>query len=205
MTQLLTKSNIHPDPDNETAKGALGNFWDVINEMMYAPEVDITCAATLDIGSKGASRLRITGSAVTVTSLGTNYRGPIYLRTSNAYVFDHNGTSLICYGGNDLWAPAGSLLVATPKSDVSGIANGWYLALLSRGDGGWRFNQTVEVAGNTPFIFHGTVEDAFYTQLFVTEPTAIRTITFPNADVDLTHVRAWSDAYPGVVEAAAGA
>lgn len=61
------------------------------------------------------------------------------------------------------------------------------------------------IAGGTPFVFEGTTADAFETSLVVTDPTADRTITVPDADVDLTLVRAASETATGVVEKATAA
>lgn len=208
MTQLLARDKISapfPNPDNGTARQALGVMWDFINEMSQSAEYDITCAATLNIGAQASARLRLTGSAVTITSLGTVYRGAIYIRSSGSYAVTHNATSLLCPGGRNLTLSAGDLIVANPKASTSGIHDGWQISVLSRGNGGGLFGGTVRMIGSTPLVFEGANDDSYKTTVNVTEPTANRTVKIPDADVDLTNVRAWSPTYPGVVQAASGA
>ena len=42
--------------------------------------------------------------------------------------------------------------------------------------------------GETPLVFEGATADAFETSLIITDPTADRTVTIPDANVDLTNV-----------------
>lgn len=42
--------------------------------------------------------------------------------------------------------------------------------------------------GGTPLVFEGATDNAFETSVVITEPTADRTITFPDANVDLSSV-----------------
>jgi len=44
------------------------------------------------------------------------------------------------------------------------------------------------IQGTTPFVFEGSTDDAYETRVVVTDPTADRTITFPDADVDFSSV-----------------
>lgn len=186
-----------PAPDNATARVGIGNIWDFLNEVANAAEVDMLCAATLDIGGQNSSKLRLTGSAIPIASLGTKYRGPIFIRISNTYTFQHNSTSLICPGNRNLTVSAGDYLVAVAKSDVSGTSNGWQLSVINRGDGGALFSGQVRIIGSQPLAFEGSTDDSFQTIFSVVEPTADRTITIPNSNVDLSTLRAATTALAG--------
>lgn len=50
------------------------------------------------------------------------------------------------------------------------------------------------LVGGTPLVFDGATADSFKTSLVVTDPTANRTLTMPDADVDLGDVVARTDA-----------
>lgn len=54
------------------------------------------------------------------------------------------------------------------------------------------------LAGGTPIVFEGATANAFETSVVVTEPTADRTITIPDASVDLTKVRTGTSSLDGV-------
>lgn len=60
--------------------------------------------------------------------------------------------------------------------------------------------------GATPLVFEGTLPDnAFETSLVITNPTADRTLTVPDANVDLTNVRAATEALTGYGQVASAA
>jgi hypothetical protein len=59
--------------------------------------------------------------------------------------------------------------------------------------------------GSTPLVFEGGTDNAFETSLVVTNPTADRTVTVPDADVDLTYVRQATDIAAGYAEKATDA
>ena len=61
------------------------------------------------------------------------------------------------------------------------------------------------LAGLKPIVCDGTTADGNTTAFLITDPTAARTITFPDANVDLTKVRAASTTLDGVVELATAA
>lgn len=98
-------------------------------------EADIASAATLDIGTQNTNFLRVTGTT-TVTSLGTSYNGPRFLRFANAVTLT-NSSTLILPGGTNYTTSAGDVLVAMPKA-TAGTADGWYVAALvsTAGSGG---------------------------------------------------------------------
>ena len=87
-------------------------------------EIDIPSAATTNIGELNSNFLRVTGTT-TITSFGTNYRGPRFLRFSGAVTLT-NSSTLILPGGVNYTTAAGDVLVAIPKA-TSGTADGWYI------------------------------------------------------------------------------
>jgi hypothetical protein len=90
-------------------------------------EADIASAATTDIGLQNSNFLRITGNT-TISSFGTNYRGPRFLRFAGAVTLT-NSSTLILPGGADFTTSAGNVLVAIPKA-TAGVADGWYIVSL---------------------------------------------------------------------------
>ena len=90
-------------------------------------EADIASAATTDIGLQNSNFLRITGNT-TISSFGTNYRGPRFLRFAGAVTLT-NSSTLIVPGATDYTTAAGDVLVAIPKA-TAGVADGWYIATL---------------------------------------------------------------------------
>jgi len=44
------------------------------------------------------------------------------------------------------------------------------------------------IQGTTPLVFEGSTDDAYETRVVVTDPTADRTITFPDSDVDFSSI-----------------
>lgn len=136
MTALPAKTSIsdtYPNPSNATARAGFAQLWDVISETIEKPELDLASATTCDIGGQLSTKLRIAG-ATTITSFGTNYRGPILLRMAAALTITHNSTTLICPGNTSLITTAGDTLMAWPKA-TSGIVDGWQLVRLEAGLG----------------------------------------------------------------------
>lgn len=137
MTALPAKteiSDVYPNPSNATARAGFAKLWDAINEATEKPELDIASGTTCDIGGQLSTKLRITGTT-TITSFGTNYRGPIHLRTAGALTITHNSTTLICPGGASITTTAGDVFVAWPKSTTSGTADGWLIVRDGYGGG----------------------------------------------------------------------
>lgn len=124
---LPAKTSVSGTPTNASARIGFGQLWDFVNEMHQAAEIDVASAATVDMGGQLSSKLNITGTAA-ISSFGTNYRGPIFLRFSGAMKITYNATTLVTARGQDLLTQAGDTCVIYPKSSVSGTANGWVVA-----------------------------------------------------------------------------
>lgn len=132
MTALPLKTSIsdtYPNPSNATARAGFAQLWDAINETLEKPELDIASGTTCDIGGQLSTKLRITG-ATTITSFGTNFRGPIHIRVAAALTITHNSTTLICPGSTSITTTAGDVFIAWPKA-TSGAADGWLIAKVS--------------------------------------------------------------------------
>jgi hypothetical protein len=88
-------------------------------------EADIASAATTDIGLQNSNFLRITGNT-TISSFGTNYRGPRFLRFAGAVTLT-NSSTLVLPGASNITTAAGDCLIAIPGA-TSGTADKWIVA-----------------------------------------------------------------------------
>lgn len=84
-------------------------------------ETNVVSAATTDIGSINSNFIRVSGTA-TITSLGTNYRGPRFVRFANVMTLTHNATTLILPGAVNITTAVGDTAIFTPKGNPS---DGW--------------------------------------------------------------------------------
>lgn len=84
-------------------------------------EQDIASAATTDIGALNTTIVRVTGTT-TITSFGTNYNGPRFVRFAGALTLTHNATTLILPGGANITTAAGDAIIAVPVGNPS---SGW--------------------------------------------------------------------------------
>lgn len=89
----------------------------------YGTEIDVASASTVSIGAQSSPVMRITGTT-TITSFGTTYKGPIFIRFAAALTLTHNATSLILPGGSSITTAAEDIAIAMPKASA-GTANGW--------------------------------------------------------------------------------
>lgn len=94
-------------------------------------EQDIVSAATTDIGALNTAVVRITGTT-TITSFGTNYNGPRYVRFAGALLLTHNASTLILPTGSNITTTAGDRAILVP---VGSPGSGWQVVAYQRGDG----------------------------------------------------------------------
>ena len=92
---------------------------------------NLASAATTDIGAQNTVLLNITGTT-TITSFGTNYNGPRYLRFDGVLTLTHNATTLILPGGVNITTAAGDSAIVVPNGTP---ANGWLVVGYQRADG----------------------------------------------------------------------
>jgi len=110
---------------------------------------NLASAATTDIGAQNTVLLNITGTT-TITSFGTNYNGPRYLRFDGVLTLTHNATTLILPGGANITTAAGDSAIVVPNGTP---ANGWRVLGYQRADGTTNATSKIQpisasVAGN---------------------------------------------------------
>lgn len=81
--------------------------------------VTLASAATTDIGGQNSPFVEISGTTG-ITSLGTNYNGPRYLRFTGALLLTHNATTLNLPGAANITTVAGDTAIAYPNQALSG-------------------------------------------------------------------------------------
>jgi hypothetical protein len=86
---------------------------------------DIASAATTDIGLQNTNFLRVTGNT-TITSFGTNYKGPRFLVFEGAVTLTHSST-LVLPGGKNITTSAGDVIIVIPGATL-GTADKWIVA-----------------------------------------------------------------------------
>lgn len=101
------------------------------NKFASGVELDITSAAVTDIGALASNSAHVLGSSA-ISSFGTTYRGPMFVRFASALTLTHNATTLICPGGASLSVNAGDSIVVTPKA-TGGTADGWVVVSYTSG------------------------------------------------------------------------
>jgi hypothetical protein len=114
---------------------------------------NLASATTTDIGAQNSVFLNITGTT-TITSFGTNYNGPRYVRFDNALTLTHNATTLILPGATDITTAAGDSAIVVPSGSP---ANGWRVAGYQKADGSlfMRLGAVVATTSGTAIDFTG--------------------------------------------------
>lgn len=96
-------------------------------------ELDLASASVTDIGVQNTNFLRITGTTA-ITSFGTNYRGPRFVRFADVLTLTHNATTLILPTGANITTAAGDTAIIIPKA-ASSSPNGWQVVAYQRASG----------------------------------------------------------------------
>ena len=122
---------------------------------------NLVSAATTDIGAQNSVFLNITGTT-TITSFGTNYNGPRYLRFDGALTLTHNATTLILPGAGNITTAAGDSAIVVPSGSP---ANGWRLIGFQKGNGDLNVINNLNVTGNA-------ISNAWIGRSNITAPTA---------------------------------
>jgi hypothetical protein len=91
----------------------------------HTNQVTLASATIADIGGQNSMFVEISGTT-TITSFGTNYNGPRFLRFSGALTLTHNASTLILPDGANITTAAGDTCIALPTS------GGWYVSAYSR-------------------------------------------------------------------------
>jgi len=132
LTQSVSRDGQSPMTGNLQMGGnkitgqaaATGSGQALIYEQLFSQgtEADLASATTTDIGAQLTNFLRITGTT-TITSFGTNYKGPRFLRFEGAVTLT-NGSALTLPGGANITTAAGDALIVVPRATL-GTADGW--------------------------------------------------------------------------------
>ncbi len=96
-------------------------------------EADLASGTTTDIGAQNTNFLQVTGST-TITSFGTTYRGPRFVRFSGALTLTHNATTLILPGAASILTVAGDVAIVVPVA-TAGTPTGWKVVGYQRASG----------------------------------------------------------------------
>lgn len=116
--------SVFPNLDNYIR--AIESFIAVLRDGKgLSAELDVASSATCDIGASNSPFARITGTT-TITSFGTNYNGPRYLRFASSLTLTHNATTLILPGGANITVSAGDTCMLIPNGNP---ATGWRVHL----------------------------------------------------------------------------
>lgn len=83
--------------------------------------VALASSATTDIGGQNSFFVEISGTT-TITSFGTNYNGPRYLRFTDVLQLTHNATTLILPGAANITTAAGDSCIVVPTQAGTGWA-----------------------------------------------------------------------------------
>lgn len=81
----------------------------------FATEATVASAATCNIGGANSLVVQITGTT-TITSFGTDYLGPRFVRFAGALTLTHNSTSLILPGAANITTAAGDTAIFVPQT-----------------------------------------------------------------------------------------
>jgi hypothetical protein len=120
----LSGSDAVADIDNHIR--ALASFIALLRDGRgYAAEASVASSATTDIGGTNSLLISITGTT-TITSFGTNYTGPRFVRFAGALTLTHNATTLILPGGANILTAAGDRAIVTPTG------TGWVVSQYQR-------------------------------------------------------------------------
>jgi hypothetical protein len=96
----------------------------------FANPVSLASATTTSIGAQASQFVEITGTT-TITSFGTTYKGPRFLRFAGALTLTHHATNLSLPGSENIVTQAGDALIAVPNL----AANGWNVINYQRKSG----------------------------------------------------------------------
>lgn len=96
----------------------------------FTNSVTLASASTTDIGAQTSLCVEISG-VTTITSFGTNYNGPRFVRFTNSLTLTHNATTLNLPGDANVITAAGDTAIVTPNITL----NGWNVVSYTRSNG----------------------------------------------------------------------
>lgn len=105
---------------------------------------NVPSASVVQIGAVFSTVIDITGT-VTITSFGTNYNGPRFIRFADSLLLTHNASTLILPGEANITTSANDCLIAVP----SGVpVSGWRVIGYFYADGRSLFAENANTAVN---------------------------------------------------------
>ena len=129
-TAAVNTSNVDGTLDSpSSARGDVLDAFQKLNlliAMLSGTEVALAVSGTVDIGGQVSSRIALTSGSGSVTSLGTNYGGPVFVRVAVACTLTYNATTLVTPKASNLVLLAGDWFFAIPKAS-GGAADGWMI------------------------------------------------------------------------------
>jgi hypothetical protein len=95
-----------------------------------SPPSPVASAGTVDLGAQNSFFVDISGTT-TITSFGTAYNGPRFVRFTGALLLTYNATSLVLPGAANITTAAGDCALIVPKA-TAGAADGWQMVSYQR-------------------------------------------------------------------------
>lgn len=140
-----------------TLPGHLVTLGQIGSSLATSVEQNLASAATTTIGGRGTNKLNITGTT-SITSFGTVYEGPIFLRFASAVTIVSSPNMVMPYEGQNWTTRFGDQFIVYPGATL-GVPDGWFIIPIGQ-------TLTRLVAGNT-FIPGGVF---FATSSFTLSP-----------------------------------
>jgi hypothetical protein len=131
-----------PSALDDAIRNALSFIAQLRDGKGHSAESDVASAATCDIGAANSHFVRITGTTG-ISSLGTNYNGPRFIRFAGALTLTHNASTLILPGGANITTAAGDTCIAVP---IGSTPSGWAVGNFTRATGPAAFSATASAA-----------------------------------------------------------
>ena len=147
---------------------SLGNVTTHYNKWVSGNEVDVASATTVDLGASTSNLIKITGTN-NITSFGTTYKGPLFVRFADALILSSTAT-LILPSGLSIQTAAGDCCVVVPKA-TAGVPDGWQVISYTKASGG-----SIVASADATSTLRIDVASASTVDLTVTGPAETRNI-----------------------------
>ena len=106
--------NVFPDLDNYLRAHA-GFIAQLRDGKGLSTQVSVASAGTVDLGAQSSMFVEVTGTT-TITSFGSTYNGPRFVRFAGALTLTHNATTLILPTGANITTEANQTYLVVPNS-----------------------------------------------------------------------------------------
>ena len=163
--------------------------------MVVGLPADVTISSGLTVGNSGIStggNITATGSGAVKTNTIDDLSGGSISITSSINVSGDATLGSINISGNTIQSNNSNLITIndnvstnTNKLTVNGTEYGGTSGDINTLSGETTFGSSIRLSPNKLLIFEGATDDAFETAITVTDPTADRVITLPDAGGDI--------------------